>query len=523
MKARLVVLVVIIAVALLAPGIALARGGGGGGGRGGGGFGGGGRSSWGGGGSSSWGGSRSTSGGSSGRSTWGGGSTWGSGRSTSPSSPSFGGGRSSATTARSSSATDRALYNQARTQGTAFSNRDSAASDFKSRYGSQYTSRFSREPSARPTYIPQSTMVGGRSVTVIYNGGFGGYGYYHPLTHAWIMYDMMADAAMMNMMMSNRGYYYGAPPPVVYTSYFPWGFFFFFIFAFIVVAIIVSSIRRRRAQEVVYVDPYSGATVIETYEEPVYAPAPPSAPVYGSAPVYHTPDRHVEEPVFSIGSPWGGITLDSVIMLSDQQAIQDSIKAGNGAVPRNYTVVGIRTIVEQRQMATWKLYRLNDSEQELWLMAKMVDGATDLRVYYALPDDSFHPGNRRDLIERGDTWLFQQPADPQHFTYDALEYTYAITGPSEDGKPPVTFALKEQGVLNGAMTAEPPEPGIVNPIFVTLAEYQAPDGATDNPELLLLEIGGVDIDGNGDNPYGGLITLWQGAAMDENEIEVLKK
>ena len=48
MKARLVVLVVIIAVALLAPGIALARGGGGGGGRGGGGFGGGGRSSSGG-------------------------------------------------------------------------------------------------------------------------------------------------------------------------------------------------------------------------------------------------------------------------------------------------------------------------------------------------------------------------------------------------------------------------------------------------------------------------------------------
>lgn len=103
------------------------------------------------------------------------------------------------------------MYDRAKMNGTAFQSREQATSNFKQKYGSQYTNKFSSEPKSRPNYIPQTTNVGGRNYTVIYNQGMGGYGYCG-LGGRWMMYDMMMDMAMVDMMMGNHGYYYGAPP-----------------------------------------------------------------------------------------------------------------------------------------------------------------------------------------------------------------------------------------------------------------------------------------------------------------------
>jgi len=103
------------------------------------------------------------------------------------------------------------MYDKAKMNGTAFQSREQATSNFKQKYGSQYPNKFSSEPKSRPSYIPQTTNVGGRNYTVIYNQGMGGYGHYG-LGGRWMMYDMMMDMAMVDMMMGNHGYYYGAPP-----------------------------------------------------------------------------------------------------------------------------------------------------------------------------------------------------------------------------------------------------------------------------------------------------------------------
>lgn len=87
-----------------------------------------------------------------------------------------------------------------------FTSRGEAIRDFRSNYGSQYPLHFTSEPAVRPAYIPHSFLVRNQHVLIVYNQQHGGYGYIDPLTHAWVMYDLWVDQAMMNHMMVANGY-----------------------------------------------------------------------------------------------------------------------------------------------------------------------------------------------------------------------------------------------------------------------------------------------------------------------------
>ncbi|MDA1190643.1 MAG: hypothetical protein O3A46_03045 [Candidatus Poribacteria bacterium] len=158
------------------------------------------------------------------------------------------------TTSRTGNSTaDRALYQRASANGTAFQSRDAAVSDFRAKNASQYGSQYASQPSSRPSHIPQSTTVDGRPVTINYNTTYGGYGYM--MGGQWMMYNALADAAMLSVLMNNRGYYYGAPPMayggemVPHHSYgSPFVSFIgsFIMFIFIVVAIVIVFRMGRR-------------------------------------------------------------------------------------------------------------------------------------------------------------------------------------------------------------------------------------------------------------------------------------
>jgi hypothetical protein len=127
------------------------------------------------------------------------------------SSRSLSGSRASTASARSNtSGVSQSRYNTARANGTTYQNRSQATSAFRTRNSSQYPSKFSSQPTARPSHIPQSTRVNGQNYNVSYNRGLGGYGY--SVGGRWILYSAMADVAMMSVLMNNRGYYYGARP-----------------------------------------------------------------------------------------------------------------------------------------------------------------------------------------------------------------------------------------------------------------------------------------------------------------------
>jgi hypothetical protein len=147
---------------------------------------------------------------------------------------------------RGSASARRGLYDSAKRNGTLFSSRTEAAQSFRGRYAKDYGSSFASEPSARPSYIPGSTLVGGRNVNIVYNQGLGGYGYIHPLLGTWMLYDALSDAAMLDYAMSNRGYYWGGAP--VYLSHGP-GFMSFalgLLVLFIIASAISGAARRRR-------------------------------------------------------------------------------------------------------------------------------------------------------------------------------------------------------------------------------------------------------------------------------------
>ena len=73
---------------------------------------------------------------------------------------------------------------------------------------------------------------------IIYHNG--GYGYYHPITHAWMAYDIMSDMVMMNMLMGNHGYYVGGAPTVVTPVYNPTGTVFLIIAGIIGTVLVVA-------------------------------------------------------------------------------------------------------------------------------------------------------------------------------------------------------------------------------------------------------------------------------------------
>ncbi len=108
------------------------------------------------------------------------------------------------------SAGDQRLYDKAKASGTAYSSKSAATEAFKSKYSGQYTGRYASKPATRPDHIPQTTSVGGKTYSIDYSRRYGGYGYMGP-GGSWIMYDAMADAAMLSILMSRNNYYYDQP------------------------------------------------------------------------------------------------------------------------------------------------------------------------------------------------------------------------------------------------------------------------------------------------------------------------
>jgi len=79
--------------------------------------------------------------------------------------------------------------------------------DFQQKYAPKYTSTFSSEPTTRPSYIPQTTVVGGTTYNIYYDQSHGGYGYWNG--GAWTAYSVVRDAVMLDALMHQHNYYYG--------------------------------------------------------------------------------------------------------------------------------------------------------------------------------------------------------------------------------------------------------------------------------------------------------------------------
>jgi hypothetical protein len=107
------------------------------------------------------------------------------------------------------SAVDVAAQRKAISTGTAYKSKAQAIASFKSQNANKYPTKYAVEPTIRPSHIPRTTIVGGSTHVVVYNRGFGGYGYF--IGPIWYPYYPLADAAMLGVLMANSGHAYSYP------------------------------------------------------------------------------------------------------------------------------------------------------------------------------------------------------------------------------------------------------------------------------------------------------------------------
>lgn len=199
---------------------------------------------------------------------------------------------------------------------------------------------------------------------------------------------------------------------------------------------------------------------------------------------------------------WYSVKPKDMILLSDQQALEDSMKAGLGPNPLEYSVSEIITVKDFNGFGTWTFFNLKPTgvKQELLLLCKEVDSNLDLRIYY---QTEFQPGSRKDIINRGDFFLFQQPEDLSNFQPKDLKYTNDLTQGDNQ------WDMKGFGEMHGHASFNPTKTGFYT-VTATIVEYLLSKGDTQDTEVLILELGNDDT----------LITLYAGCAVNLTEIDV---
>jgi hypothetical protein len=504
--------------------------------------------------SSSWGRSRSSSS----RSTSTRSSSWGSSsRSSSrPSSSSSWGSRPATTTSRPAasatvsrppraSAADVAAHRKA-VQANSFGRqeghfsspvqaRTEAIEDFSKKYSSQYPTTFKEKPGTRPEYIPDAVETAGKQAKVEYHveNNVGGYYYLNSAGH-WILYNLAADAARRDRYMYRHGY---DPSGQVYVDHSHghrsrsgggWG---WILFALVLILILGGIVFYY------YVGPGATLSPPVRKKERRSEPDPPEKPTMTPPP---PPNRTTLDTTRV--DYWQAIRPGDIVTLKDRETLELLMeeKRPNFARGLDLTVKIVRRITEQRELMHWVLcefeqVHLQGEDQTWYLLVKVVDEAFDLRVLFVPAD--FQPGSRAELLDAGARWLFKPPADENNFRPGELEWTEEIDQTLDDGQT-LLYRQKPQGLLFGTLVEEPKPSGLKEPQFVSILEYQA-NRDCENPELVLLEIGGVELADYSQvhseaearaaqwaaeraSAGGGYVLLLQGANASTQDLELMQ-
>ena len=184
---------------------------------------------------------------------------------------------------------------------------------------------------------------------------------------------------------------------------------------------------------------------------------------------------------------------------------------GEGLAGTDYVVKTVFRVKELNSLAQWFLFLLDDPGESIWIMVKSVEQEIDLRVYFEHPQ--FEPGNRKDMIDQENFWLFLEPDNPSDFQFDDLKFTDRIEIETDNDR---SLMYRQKGTEEMHCKCDLlPLPSGSKTSVATLVEYQA-ERTCDNPELLLFELGGQ---GGSD---GGLIRLMLGCNLRPTEIDVLE-
>lgn len=194
------------------------------------------------------------------------------------------------------------------------------------------------------------------------------------------------------------------------------------------------------------------------------------------------------------------LIVGSIVKLSDQQTLQE-----NSLNSVDAAVVEITEYAEQNGNVKISVAKLD--RENLYVITKESADGEFYSILAFVPDafdvNGFPGGNRMDLLDAGFNWLFEAPADENNFVVNQLEYSKELT--NERGGKVATFRP-----LHDTMFGTSSE----NKLFA-VAHYRA-DIEWDNTECFILEHGDLE------DEAGGYITFFQGAILNDGELEVLK-
>ena len=362
--------------------------------------------------------------------------------------------------------------------------------------------QWSTPPATHPSYVPYGAVLpDGRYASVYYDPTYRNYGYWDSFGH-WMMWNAILNSGSRNYYYyDNPGYggssYYGHPAYVRSSgsSILP------VMFGIMLIGLLIAIgmyFYYKHAAEVA--DQYAQTQTAYGYNAPAAAVAPPSSmSVSRNPPVRRSANL----------APWLSFPAGSFITLSDSQSMEDSQKRGQGFKGIRYAVESSAVADDTEGFGTWAMITLNDQYQKLLLVVKGVDEAIDYRIYYA--NEEFRPARREEVVKRGDLWLFEPPANENDFDPADLAYTAEVVQKNDAGE--VVYVRKDQGERHADYTETPNLSG-ARDLVATIVEYSTAD-ATDNPELMILEVGSA-------NRRTGEVTMYLGCPIAASEIDVLK-
>lgn len=216
---------------------------------------------------------------------------------------------------------------------------------------------------------------------------------------------------------------------------------------------------------------------------------------------------------------WNRLSPGDVVILSDIQTIEKSAYAGDGANSINYVVKTVERYIQGNDDCVWIAAKLRRTgSDDLLLVIKKVDGVDpEARIYYTPMngDDPVVPsGNRRELIQYGHDWMFEEEINDELPLCDnsfCREFPYF-----PDGETEVLFPIKPFGELRASVLKQVGNSRYEDTEFIAkIVEYKADESMTNNPEALIVEIGDDGIED------GGEINFYLGTKVHLEDVCIL--
>ena len=190
------------------------------------------------------------------------------------------------------------------------------------------------------------------------------------------------------------------------------------------------------------------------------------------------------------------LKVGSIVRLSDSQTIHEQFQQKNYVDYIEARVASVKVFTEQNAAVKITLAQLDI--ENLYVINIEAEDDDGYSILSFVPD-AFKPGNREDMLQNGCAWIFAEPEDVDNFILNDLSFSANIFNDEIEYTP-----------LHDTIYGDSNDKKMF-----AMVHYRSTKNC-DNTECLILEHGMLE------DLAGGYIMFFQGAILNEGELEVIK-